>query len=290
MAMAADRLLNGLRSLGLRPGMVVYLGLDLGAIPLPATRPPRTREGIAAFRDGLCAFVDDAVRQVVGDEGTILVAAFSYAYARHATPYEHETSPAELGPFPEWFRTRPGTIRSFHPLYSVCGRGPRASAILEGTGRSAFGAHSPFARLGAEETVFVSLGSPLARWFTYAHHLEHLAGVNHAYHKAYTVPAFRNGAEVPGPFLAFVRYLDAGVELALGHLEDRLRAEGALAEIVEPGMLLQAVSAADAERIGLAMLAENPCAFIEETVTIHIDSPGSARQPDGPGRVTRFTK
>lgn len=288
--MPEGRLVAGLTALGLKPGQVIYLGLDLGGIPLPAGAPPRTREAMAAYRHGLCAFVLDSLRRVVGDTGTILVPAFSYSYARHATPYEHETSLAELGPFTEWFRNQPGVIRSFHPLYSLCGQGPQAAAILEDVGKSAFGALSPFARLTGKDTMFVSLGAALAKWFTYAHHLEQLAGVNHAYHKAYTVPARRRGVEIEGPFLAFVRYLDAGVELAIGKLEERLRAEGTLAEIIEPGMLLQAASAVDVDRIGLAMLKADPCAFIETPATIHIDTPGAARQPDGRGIVTRFTR
>lgn len=285
---ARRRLTDGLARLGVARGGTVYLGIDFIGLGLPRLPAARDPEALNALRGRICGFVRDAVRDAVGTEGTILVPAFSYGYARHRTPYEHESSPAEVGPFTEWFRRQPGVIRSFHPLFSVCGEGPAAAAILEGTGRSAFGALSPFARLASHDTVFVSLGVPLAKWFTYAHHLEQLAGVNHAYHKAFTIAARRGGVDQPGPWLAFVRYLGAGVDISLTGLEERLRAEGALRESRDEAGLLQCVGVADVDRIGLAMLADDPGAFIAAPVTIHVDAPGAGRQPDGPGAVTRF--
>jgi aminoglycoside 3-N-acetyltransferase len=283
-----ERLVAALHRLGVQPESVVYLGLDLTGIALPRWPAPRGREAMRERRDQLCRFVHGCVREAIGPAGTVLAAAFSYGYARHGTPYEHETSPAEVGPFPEWFRRQAGVRRSFHPLFSVCGEGPAAAAILEKTGRSAFGAGSPFARLAARGTIFVSLGVALARWLTYAHHLEQLAGVNHAYHKIFTVPARRGGVEVPGPFLAFVRYLGAGVEISLDRFEAALRRDGALRESRDEAGFLQAVACADVDRIGLALLQEDPAAFIAAPVDIHIDAPGARRQPDGPRPTVRF--
>jgi aminoglycoside 3-N-acetyltransferase len=285
---ARRRLVAALAALGVAHGGTVYLGIDLAGLGLPRFPAARGAEAMQALRDRICGFLHRAVREAVGPGGTILAPAFSYGYARHRTPYEHEASPAEVGHFTEWFRRQPDVIRSFHPLFSVCGEGPAAAAILEDTGRSAFGALSPFARLAAHGTRFVSLGVPLAKWLTYAHHLEQLAGVNHAYHKAFTVPARRGGVDQPGPWLAFVRYLGAGVDISLGGFEERLRADGALHESRDEAGFLQCVAVSDVDRVGLAMLAGDPGAFIASPVTIHIDAPDTGRQPDGPGQVTRF--
>ena len=63
-------------------------------------------------------------------------------------PFDKGTTPTAMGAIPEAFRNWPGTLRSEHPLESVCARGPRAEeithdhpiALSEGPG-------SPFARL-----------------------------------------------------------------------------------------------------------------------------------------------
>ncbi len=277
------RLVATLRALGAARGRVVYLGLDLAGLALPRWPAPRDAAAMRARRGEICAFVHGAVREAVGETGTILVPAFSYDYARRGTPFDLESSPAELGPFPEWFRRREGAIRSLHPLFSVAGEGPRAVAILERTGRSAFGPMSPFGRLASEDVLFVTLGLNLARCMTFAHHLEQIAGVNSSYNKAFTHPVRAGGIEVPGPFFAFVRYLGAGIDIALDGLEDAVRQAGALGEHRGEAGFLQAASARDVERIGLDMLARDPFAFIGTPVVVHVDSPGSTPQPDAAG-------
>jgi hypothetical protein len=160
--------------------------------------------------------------------------------------------------------------------------------MLERTGRSAFGVLSPFGRLAGEDVLFVSLGLSLARWLTFAHHLEQIAGVNYAYNKAFTQPVRRGGAEVPGPFLAFVRYLGAGVDIALDGLEEALRQAGALREDRGEAGFLQTAAARDVERIGLEMLARDPFAFIKTPVVVHVDSGGGLAQPDAAAANVRL--
>lgn len=285
---ARRRLVTALVDLGVTSGSVVYLGVDLSGIALPRRPVPRDAVAMRGYRDAMCQFVYDAVRAAIGTRGTIFSPAFSYDYARSGTPYDHENSPAEIGPFPEWFRRKPGVLRSLHPLFSVCGEGPAAVPVLSDTGRSAFGALSPFARLTEFGTTFVSLGVALSRWLTYAHHLEQVAGVNHAYHKVFTVPVRRGGEVMPGPWLAFVRYLGAGIEIQLDTFEDQLRQRGALRETRGEVGLLQTVKAVDVDRVGLALLKENPAAFIGAPIDIHIDVPGARAQPDGSVRTVRF--
>jgi aminoglycoside 3-N-acetyltransferase len=267
--------LQALRLAGVQPGDVVYAGVDMSGLPLPRLEVPRSRAEAVAQRDRQCAAVLEVLREAVGERGTLLAATFSYAYARRGVPYVHETSPSELGPFSEHFRTRPGVIRSFHPLNSVCGLGPSAAAILERCGRSSYGPLSPFGRLAAHGAKVVGLGVAFGRFLTHAHHLEQLVGVNHAYHKVFNVPAFLGGAPQPGPWLAFVRYLGIGVDLAVGKLEQRLREEGQLREYG----VIQAADVAAVERVGLGMLAANPWAFVSEPVEVHVEAPGAFSQP-----------
>jgi aminoglycoside 3-N-acetyltransferase len=270
---------EALRAVGVRPGDVVYAGVDMSGVALPRPAVPRSRGEAQVQRDGQCQFLLERLRAALGAGGTLLMATFSYAYARAGVAYVHESSPSELGPFSEYLRTRPGVLRSFHPLNSVCGLGPAAPAILERCGLSSYGPWSPFGRLAPAGAKIVGVGVALRHCLTYAHHLEQVMGVNHAYHKLYNVPAFRDGAEQPGPWLAFVRYLGIGVEAAVDKLEDRLRAEGALREHASPAGVFQCTDVRDVERIGCAMLAQDPWAFVDRPVEVHVDGPGAFLQP-----------
>jgi aminoglycoside 3-N-acetyltransferase len=270
---------GALRAVGVEEGDVVYLGVDMSGVALPRLAVPRTRAEAQDQRDRHCAVLLDGVRAALGERGTLLMATFTYAYARAGVPYVHETSPSELGPMSEYLRTRPGVLRSFHPLNSVAGVGPAARAVLEDCGRSSYGPLSPFGRLGGVGAKIVGLGVPFGRFLTHAHHLEQLMGANHAYHKVFNVPAFRGGVEQPGPWLAFVRYLGIGVDLAVGRLEDRLRAGGLLREQQGAAGPVQAATVLDVERVGLRMLADDPWAFLREPVEVAFEAPGAFVQP-----------
>lgn len=74
-------------------------------------------------------------------------------------PFDVRTTPTAMGAIPEAFRNWPGTLRSEHPLESVCARGPRAEELTrdhpidfsEGPG-------SPFARLHDLDSRILLLG------------------------------------------------------------------------------------------------------------------------------------
>lgn len=68
---------------------------------------------------------------------------------REALPvFDPATTPTTMGAIPETFRTWPGTLRSVHPLESVCAQGPRAAEITrEHPLAFSEGPGSPFAKL-----------------------------------------------------------------------------------------------------------------------------------------------
>ena len=278
-----------LRSVGVERGDTLYLGVDMARVILPRYPAALDRESMRARAEKWCAFLLSVLLDAVGPDGTLLAPTFTYAYARLGTPYEHETSPSETGPFTEHLRRQPSAVRSLHPLNSIAGLGRRAREILGDTGRAGYGARSPFARLAANETKFLFLGANLGIALTHAHHLEHMYGVNHMYHKLYRFPVRKDGMEVPGPWLCFVRYLGVGIEPRIGALEERLRSRGLLAEAGPLETPVQLARCADVEAIGYQMLDENPAAFLTNPVDIQVADPGAAQTPAGPDFV-RFVR
>ena len=58
----------------------------------------------------------------LGEEGTLLLPSLSYDHATPRNPYfDIRRTPSNVGAIAEYFRQRPGTLRSMHPTHSVCG-------------------------------------------------------------------------------------------------------------------------------------------------------------------------
>lgn len=90
-----------------------------------------------------------ALLQVVGKNGTIVMPAATPnclhpedwdhkinpewipKVVEHLPVFEMETTPTTMGAIPEAFRTYSGTLRSNHPISSVCANGKIASEVVE---------------------------------------------------------------------------------------------------------------------------------------------------------------
>ncbi len=72
--------------------------------------------------------VIDAFLEVLGDEGTLVMSTLTGWFS----PFDAATSPSAVGYLSEKFRTRPGVLRSLHPVHSVCAYGRHAKFITEG--------------------------------------------------------------------------------------------------------------------------------------------------------------
>jgi aminoglycoside 3-N-acetyltransferase len=158
------RLADGLRALGVGRGDVVLVHVSLsgfGMVP------------------GGEQTVLQALREVVGDEGTLVMPAQSWqlcdpdflddpAQGAEARSQIRATLPAydvhltptrSMGAVAELFRTQPGTLRSPHPHRSFAAAGPLAARIVgEHPLDDPFGANSPLARLLELDGTVLLLG------------------------------------------------------------------------------------------------------------------------------------
>lgn len=124
-----------LRALGVRPGGLLLVHSSLRALgPLPGGA-----EGVIG-----------ALLDCLGNAGTLLMPALTYERVTPDHPvFDQRHTPANVGALAEFFRTRPGTLRSLHPTHSVCGVGPLAEEILaaHAADDTPVGRHSPFRAL-----------------------------------------------------------------------------------------------------------------------------------------------
>lgn len=276
---ASKALRSLLQELGVAFGETIYLAVDMARLPLPHWPAALNRNAIRAREDRWCAFLFNHIMEVLGPQGTLLVGTFSYSCSNPDIPFVVEETPSELGPFTNWVRQQPLSIRSLHPIFSVSGIGLNAASILTNTGGASFGSCSPFGRLAGMDARFVCLGVPFHLSITYLHHLEQCYGCNHRYHKIFTTPVIKGGVKQPGPFLGYMRWrgLDAGPNFL--PCEIKMLSEGVMREVSFNGSVNQAVRAVDVERIAYAMLMKNPCAFVSRDVQVELDETATAADP-----------
>lgn len=142
-----ERIASDLEALGVRPGETILVHSSLRSLGPVAG-------GIETVIRGLL--------RVIGPGGTLLVPALSLR-VRPPVPFNPRLTPASIGAIPEYFRTRPGTLRSIHPTHSVCATGRRAEELLAGhhLDRTPCGPRSPFRKLCESGGTIVMLGCGL---------------------------------------------------------------------------------------------------------------------------------
>ena len=139
-----------LRELGLRSGDTVLVHSSLRSLgPVPGG--PET--------------VIRSLLDVLGPDGTLLFPALSYRTVTAENPcFDQLKTPCCVGGLPEYFRTRPGTLRSIHPTHSMSGIGRHAAELFREHHRdtTSCGPHSPFRRLREVGDWILFLGCGIA--------------------------------------------------------------------------------------------------------------------------------
>jgi len=134
---------------GVRPGGVLLVHSSLSSLgPVPG--------GAKTVVQGLL--------EALGPDGTLLMPALSYARVTPEQPlFDVRLTPSNIGALPEYFRTRPGTLRSIHPTHSVCAVGRLAAELLDRhiEDRTPCGPRSPVRLLPEYDGQILMLGCGL---------------------------------------------------------------------------------------------------------------------------------
>ncbi len=211
----SDDLKAALRSVGVCEGSVILAHVSIGLLGL--NKECKTELDY-------CVAVHRAIRDVIGEAGTILVPTYSYSFCKGEL-FDPNTTASTIGPFTEYFRKLPGTYRSREPIFSVCGEGPRKMEFLASLPHSCFGPDCVYDRLVKRGGIVCTLGLGL-HYATFRHHIEELVGVPFRYRKRFCGTLRDNGLERYEEWSYFVSIL-AENGLAEGHpLEEILKREG----------------------------------------------------------------
>jgi aminoglycoside 3-N-acetyltransferase len=140
---------DNLRALGVKEGGVMLVHSSLRSLGVT----PGGAETV------VCGMLD-----ALGRNGTLLMPALSYeSVGAHNPIFDHSQTPSCVGGLTEYFRTRPGTIRSIHPTHSVSAFGPQAEELCKNhhLDTTPCGNHSPFSLLRGAEGQILFLGCGL---------------------------------------------------------------------------------------------------------------------------------
>lgn len=168
--------------------------------------------------------VIDALLELLGPEGTLIMPTFNYAFLR-GTPWDIRTTPSQMGVLTELVRKDARALRSFHAIYSVAAIGKHAEEAAAHQSTDCFGETTIFAKLREWQAKILVLGLPFSKSFTFLHHCEQAADVDYRYLKDFSGTAIDlQGRPHEMTYTMFVRDVDRGVVLdfePIGAILDR---------------------------------------------------------------------
>jgi aminoglycoside 3-N-acetyltransferase len=125
------------KDLGISKGMTISLKTDLKFLgPYEGNQ----NNMLEAHFNALSELIDL-------NKGTIVVSTASFSLCNTENTFDIENTPSEMGALTEFIRTRPESVRSFHPFTSYTAIGKNADYICNNNSRHSVGPNSPKARL-----------------------------------------------------------------------------------------------------------------------------------------------
>lgn len=102
------------------------------------------------------------LEEMIGPEGTLLLPSFPGYSENGPFFFDVRKTPSQTGIVCEFFRRRPGVIRSLNPIHSVCAIGPMAEELLSEHHLDPYtcGSKSPFAKIADHGGQVLGLGLP----------------------------------------------------------------------------------------------------------------------------------
>lgn len=121
---------DALARLGFEKGDVLLMHSDIARTGLP--------EGFdRSDRDYLPRFIYEAIREVIGAEGTLVAPTFSYSFCNREI-FDPDKTPGKVGEFGNWLRRQPGAMRNEDPNFSFCALGPKAGDVFHDLSNNSF--------------------------------------------------------------------------------------------------------------------------------------------------------
>ena len=167
----------------------------------------------------------DAIQEVIGADGTLIVPTFNFAFARGESFDPLSTPSQGMGAFSELVRQLPEAQRTTHPLQSIAVVGRYAYDLSSRDTASAFDPGSAFERMLELDFKLLLLGAD-SRAVAMFHYCEQRANVPYRYWKDFTGPINTPSGWQTRTYRMFVRDLDLNPQLTLDPVVETMQSLG----------------------------------------------------------------
>lgn len=244
-----DEVYSSLQQLGLSNGDVVMVHSSLFALGRIDGNGVSIRETDRVFFE--------ALRACVGDAGTIAVPAFNFQFCK-GEPFDlHNTPSQNMGNFSEYVRKLPDTIRSPHPMQSVCANGRDAHPICKGDTLSSFDPEGAFHQLLELDATLVLLGANIQA-VSIIHYAEERSLVPYRYWKNFRGEYHAHGTTSTKEYRMYVRDMDLDPKIKMYNIETELRKNGQIRTATLGSGEVRAFKCKDFIKIATENIAQNP--------------------------------
>ncbi len=190
------------RSLGMTEGDTIFVHSAYSSLS-------RAPGGV----DGGPQTVIDAILDVIGPDGTLIMPTFNYDFLK-GTPWDIRTTPSQMGVLTELVRADPRAKRMFHAIYSMAAIGRHADELAAHQTGDCFGETSIFTKFREWDAKILILGLAYSKSITFLHHCEQMAGVDYRFLKEFKGTAIdAQGKPHDVACTMFVRDVERGVVL-----------------------------------------------------------------------------
>jgi len=195
--------LEKLEKVGIRKGDIIYV---------PSFTP------ILGNIENIIDDTIDALIEVVGGDGTIVMPTFNWDYCKGEV-FDPATTPSQVGVLTEMFRKRTGVLRSTTPPWcTFAATGKLSKEIVGIKGTSSFGSDSILEYLYEINAKYVLLGCSYNEGAVHIHWLEERFEVPYRYWKQFKGQVKTKGELVKNISYMYARRLDTDVTIDSNHL------------------------------------------------------------------------
>jgi aminoglycoside 3-N-acetyltransferase len=175
--------------------------------------------------EGGLEMVFATLKAVVGDDGSIVVPAFNFGFAKGGDYDSYGTPSQGMGAFSEFVRQQPKVLRTTHPMQSVAVWGERAVEFAGLDTCSPFDDGSAFERMVQLRFKLLLLGADIQA-ASIVHYSEQRANVPYRYWKDFAGRVKQSGRWFTRTYRMFARDTDLDPQLALTPIQRSLESRG----------------------------------------------------------------
>ncbi len=174
--------------------------------------------------------VIDALLEVLGGEGTLVVPTFTFAFCEQFNNtgkgyFDLDNTPSETGILTEFVRKMPGAKRNLHPIHSFAAYGKLADELSSASDKSSFGKETVLAKLHKLDAKIMMIGVSYFDCMVFFRYVEQTEGTKYRYIKDFSGDIIVSGKKYQDTFNMNVRDLDRNVILnndPMGEIIERM--------------------------------------------------------------------